>query len=797
VPEVRRQHRIFHGRAPRAARLVWIALRSVPLFLPALFAGPALAQPAEPAVPDAVVPALPPSEAPAEASGATESTSSDSKDSADVTGVPAEISPPQLPPTAFPYPAGASGPGRVLLELVIEKDGTLRSASVASGVEPFASAALETVRSVHFEPARRAGQPVVARIFLEIRYTPPMDAPLEPAEPRSAGPGPAPVEPVSVQVLGVAEPGALGLSSSDVRILPGAFGDPFRAVSVLPGIAPLVTGLPVFYVRGSPPGNLGFFIDGIRVPLLFHAFLGPAVVHPRLLERTTLYAGGYPARLGRFAGGIVSADLSQPRGEFNGEWSARLIDAGLYLDVPFAEGRGNLIAAGRYSFTALLISLLSDARLDYWDYQVLASYDLTPRDRLSIFSFGAYDFVGSRRTPEPNQQTTVGDGDSAVLFHRLDLRYDHRYSQATRLRVAGTLGVDTTRGAQGRVRDRMAALRLELESRLGPRALLRAGASAGADAYDLKLDPNTEHFLDVVELFPGRTDSVAGGYADLVLDVARGVTVTPGLRLDRYASKGNTAFGISPRLSASFRIRDDLTIEQQIGIADQPPSFVPGVPGVAVAGLPGGLQRSLQTSAGVRAELPASIQARATVFQNAYFDLSDPIGQTQDLDLDADEAKIRSLGHAYGLELLMQRPLSGRWGGMLSYTLSRSTRAHDRVETLSGYDRTHVLNLAASYDLGRHFLVGAQGVFYSGVPGSRTLGEYRVFDRSRAPPFVRADVRLEKRFLLDSGKWWAITAEVMNATLSREVLRRPCSRTCKNDYVGPIVLPLVGMSGQF
>ena len=737
------------------------------------------------------MPALPELGTPAAAPLATDSTSAEPAPNA-------EISPPQMPLTPFPYPAGASGPGRVLLELVIEKDGTLRSASVASGVEPFASAALETVRSVRFEPASRAGQPVAARIFVEIKYTPPLDAPLEaPPESVAQQPAAAPVEPVSVQVLGVSEPGAVGLSSSDVRILPGAFGDPFRAVAVLPGVAPLVTGLPLFYVRGSPPGNLGFYVDDIRVPLLFHAFLGPAVVHPRLLERTTLYAGGYPASLGRFAGGIISADLSQPRGEFNGEWSLRLIDAGAYVDVPFADGKGNLIAAGRYSFTALLISLLSNARLDYWDYQALASYELTPRDRVSVFSFGAYDFVGSRRTPQPDQQNTVGDGDSAVLFHRLDLRYDHRYSEATRLRVAGTLGVDTTRGAQGRVRDRMAGLRLELESRLGERALLRAGASGGADAYDLKLDPNTEHFLDVVELFPGRTDSVAGAYADVVLGVARGVTVTPGLRLDRYTSKGHSALGISPRLSASFRVYRNLTIEQELGIADQPPSFVPGVPGVAVAGLPGGLQRSLQSSAGVRTELPGSIQARATLFQNAFFQLTDPIGQTQDLNLDAAEAKIRSLGHAYGLELLLQRPLIGRWGGMLSYTLSRSTRAHDRVETLSGYDRTHVLNVSGSYDLGHHFLAGAQGVFYSGVPGSRTVGEYRVFDQSRAPPFVRADVRLEKRFIFDSGKWWAVTAEVMNASLSREVLRRPCTRTCKNDYVGPIVLPLLGMSGQF
>lgn len=694
------------------------------------------------------------------------------------------------------YPPGARGTARVLLELVIERDGSVRSAQVAFGLEPFARAALAAARAFRFEPARREGQPVPARIRFEVEYTPPPIVPLpapavglEPSAPPSA-------RVLRVQVLGEVTPGAVSLSSGEARILPGAFGDPFRAVAVLPGIAPLVTGLPVFYVRGSPPGNVGFFLDGVRVPLLFHAFLGPAVVHPRLLERTELYAGGYPASLGRFAGGIVTTDLSEPRGEFNGEWSVRLLDAGLFLDVPFAGGKGNLIAAGRYSYTALLLSLLSSAKLDYWDYQVLASYDLSPRDRLSLFSFGAYDFAGGKE-PDPTQQSTVGDGDSALLFHRLDLRYDHRYSESTRLRAAATLGVDETRGAQGRVRDRLGGARLELSSRLGQSMRLRAGADLGSDTYNLKLDPNTEHFLQVIELFPGRTDLVLGGYADLTFDVAPGVTLTPGLRIDRYSSQSRSALGVSPRLSASFRVARDVTIEHAIGLADQPPSFVSGVPGVAVAGLPGGLQRSLQSSAGVRAELPGSFQGRATLFQNIFFQLTDPFGQTQDLVLDVEEARIRSLGRAYGLELLLQRPLTRRWGALVSYTLSRSTRSHDRVHTLSGYDRTHVLNAGSSYELGAHFLASGQAVLYSGVPGSRNFGQRRLFDSPRAPPFFRIDLRLEKRFLLDSGRYWSVVAELMNATLSREVLRRPCEASCKNDYVGPIFLPSLGASGRF
>jgi hypothetical protein len=218
---------------------------------------------------------------------------------------------------------------------------------------------------------------------------------------------------------------------------------------------------------------------------------------------------------------------------------------------------------------------------------------------------------------------------------------------------------------------------------------------------------------------------------------------------------------------------------------------------VAVAGLPGGLQRSVQTSAGVRVELPDSITASTTLYNNVFFSLTDPFGQTQDLDLDADEAEVRSVGRAVGLELSLRRPFLDGFGGSLSYTLSRSTRSYERVRTLAGYDRPHVLNVGGSLDLGRRWIAGARGVFYSGVPGSRALGERRVFDRDRARPFLRIDLRLEKRFVSSPTAWWAVVAEVMNASLSSEVVRRPCDPECRDDEVGPIVLPSLGVLGQF
>src|SRR5690606_19813385 len=128
----------------------------------------------------------------------------------------------------------------------------------------------------------------------------------------ATAPAPAPA-PLEVPVLGARrEPRAQTLTRAEVRQLPGAFGDPFRASEALPGVTPLASGVPFFYVRGAPPGNVGYYLDGIRLPLLYHVGLGPSVVHPALISRVDLYPGAYPTRYGRFSGGVVAGEVAAP-----------------------------------------------------------------------------------------------------------------------------------------------------------------------------------------------------------------------------------------------------------------------------------------------------------------------------------------------------------------------------------------------------------------------------------------------------------------------------------------------------
>jgi hypothetical protein len=710
-----------------------------------------------------------------------------------------QVIPPRALRTQVDYPAGAHGDARVLLELVVLPDGSVEGASVVWGEAPFAEAARTASNEWLFEPARRDGVAVTAKIRFEVRYS---ENKVEPASqgsttPISAPPQTGPEAPsgvIEVTVQGDVPPGVSSYSRAEAREVPGSFGDPTRVLEVIPGVTPVVSGMPLFFIRGAPPGNVGFFIDGIRVPLLYHALLGPSVLQPALIEKVDLYPGAYPARYGRFAGAIVDMSLAPIDDEFHAEAEVRLYDTGAFVSTPFADGRGRVMAGGRYSYTGLILSLLTQANLEYWDYNSLVSYDLNRHDTVSGFAFGSYE-----RFKDAGSSQSFG-----TEFHRVDLRYDRKLSSKGTLRLALTVGSDRTRArgdesaSESIVDSESIGVRSEVRKQLSDTLLWRFGTDFQAEHFDMKVNPLSNESDDVRRLFPPRTDYVAGAYTDFVWDPLPWISVTRGVRADIYHSGSASVVGFDPRISARFKITPDVSVIHTFGVAHQAPNYVPNVPALAVAGLPGGLQESIQSSAGVELKLPEHITGSATVFQNAYFKLSDPFGLSQSFALDADVAEQRSIASARGLELQLKRPLTKRLGGLIAYTLSRTTRSYGAVESVSAYDRPHVLNVAVAYDLGKRWRFGTKGVFYSGVPGSRAVTGARVFDRERGRPFYRIDLRIEKRFRLADRGWWGPVFELMNASFSSEVIRKQCGdEGCDETTVGPIPLPSLGVEAQY
>lgn len=676
----------------------------------------------------------------------------------------------------------------VVLELVIGTDGRVLHAAVISGPEPFGARALQRTLEWRFEPASRDGQPQASRIqFLVSFEAQPRDAELHDVDPNNATPASRATRTetlTEVLVLGVPrEPTSTSVTRAEIQNLAGAFGDPLRALEALPGVTPIASGLPLFFIRGAPPGNVGFFIDGIRIPLLYHAFLGPSVLHPAFIDEVTLNAGPMPVRLGRYAGASVEARPVEPRGDFRGEASVRLLDAGGFLEAPLDGGRGYAMAGARYSYAALIASLVNPGlQAEYWDYQLRAGYRITPKDELSLFTFGAYDYVSQG-----------GENEAGTEFHRVDLRYDHSFSDVTKVRVAGTFGRDRTRSSFGFVSDTLALGRVALTHE-GSDWLLRVGSDVSIDTYGLNLDPLVPEPEIYLELFPARTDVSAGAYADVILFRGQAVEVTPGVRVDVYSSLGDVQVGVDPRVFASYKIAPKLRMAHGVGIAHQSPNFMPGVPGAQVGGLAGGLQRSVQAESRLSAELPWEMAGSVAVFLNGTFGMSDPIGLNQSFAIDETSTNDRAFGRAFGVELFLHRPLTRRFGGLLSYTWMTSVRTFDSFKTPPGYDRPHTLNLALTYDLGAGFRASAKLAFSSGIPGRRTTLDGFMFDQSRSSPLYRLDLKLEKRWYLTDSSYLGANAELLNATYSPNVTARVCSpSSCTDQGTTPLILPSIGV----
>jgi TonB-dependent receptor-like protein/TonB-like protein len=723
---------------------------------------------------------------------------------------PATVSavvPPRIdPPPQVAYPEGATGDAEVLLILTIDKEGKVRSAEVETGQEPFATAAKQAAAGWLFQPATRDGAPVAAKIrfaatFQGEKTTP---APPEPEPPapvvgplpgNKAAPPKAPPPKAPIEILIRADklpPSVTSLSRAEVRQLPGTFGDPFRAIEVLPGVTPIVSGLPFFYIRGAPPGNVGYYLDGVRVPYLFHVAVGPSIVNPAMVERVDLYSGGYPAQFGRYAGAIVSAELAAPRDDFHGEGNLRVFDAGAMVESGFGDGRGTALVGGRYSYTGALFSLISpNTRLDYRDYQARITWNLTPRDQIGLFAFGAYDLLAD----ETNKVETILFG---AEFYRFDLRYDHRFAGGGHLRWASTGGFDQTRAAAGNQnsRDIPVGTRVELTRPLTANLELRAGIDAQFDSYNADpvryVDEDNPQVKATAALFAPRTDAAITARADVVWKLGRRLEVTPGLRFDLFRAGAESAVSADGRLALRADVTDKIRLTHAIGIAHQPPSFVIPLPGVSVGSLAAGLQTSVQSSAGIEVDLPDATTASVSLFDNVFLNMSDTLGVAPPRN--ATRSEPRSLGSAYGLEVYVRRRLTRRLGGFISYTLSRSTRSEANLTFPSAFDRTHVLNLAAAFDIGRGWRAGARFTFYTGAPtiiGQATAAATgdESAAKERDPAFYRIDLRLEKRWTLQKARWISFVAEMLNTTLHKEIV--------SGRSIGPISIPSLGLEGGF
>jgi TonB family protein len=748
-----------------------------------------------------------------------------------------EVVPPKAIETLTPTaPPGTTLAPSVIVDLVVSKAGDVTSAEVVSGDESLTATVVTAVLAWRFEPALRDGVPVAAkiRVRVELRLpesepkTPPagtLPPPKSPPPEQSGSAVSPPPKPTSEAVEEVRVRGARPLAphveliAAEIREMPGAFGDAFRAIEALPGVTPILSGIPYFVIRGAPPGNTGFFLDGIRVPSLFHFAIGEAVIHPALVESVNLYSGAYPARFGRFAGGILSGETVPPSDKLHGEAAVRVIDAGALVETPFANGRGDALVSGRVGYPGLLLPIFDpNVGLQYYDYQARASYRIGDRSEVRVFGFGSYDSLTARDNDKGPLLPIL-----AIEFERVAARYSERLGDTGEVRIEATVGHDRTASGNSppiTLVSESYSIKSELTTRPSETLTVNGGVDAVFEPYRFNFGGTTLKnpfggALLGAFLPTAQNDFTTGVWGDLGAKLSRRVDAEIGLRGDLFTAtypgqsdldpttRARQVPALDPRLTIRYKLTRALKWISAIGMAHQPSNIPLPVPALSFSQLARGLQTAYQASEGVEAKLPWGFTGTATLFGNDFTGLAQLSNNCPNFAPPSCAATTVP-GRSYGLEILLRRSLTERLTGWLSYTLSRSEREYFDGETgrwgeqLSEYDRPQVANLIIAYDLGAHWRAGARLVAYAGSPYATNSIDGT--PNARTPPFFRLDLRLEKRWITPWGHI-SFIAEWLNALLQKEQFGLTCAdggtSNCTPALIGPITVPSVGVEAAF
>jgi hypothetical protein len=614
------------------------------------------------------------------------------------------------------------------------------------------------------------------------------------------------------------------LRDEELYQLPGSLGDPFRVVGSLPGVGTPLPGLPYYVVRGASPGMNGFFIDGIRVPQLFHFLIGGGVVHPRIIDRLDFYPGAYDASFGRYAGGIVDSGTRPARGDarLHGEAEVRLYDISALVETRLPHDV-RILASGHYGYPGPLIRLFDPrVNVNYGDYQFRLDWR-----GLTVQALGSVDEVSiALREPASNpSQPQDGRNSYAQIFHRVQLRYQQRRGRLeTDVALGG--GMDRTRIFGGQGVEKL-AVNTRATLRLSLRWLrLQAGVDAELSQFraeNFRVGDGRAAPDQVGDLATPRVGVVASGYLQgtFILDslVHRPLRITLGGRIDAYHTSRVTLLGLDPRLQVRWEPTGWLAFNVGVGLYQQPPSFPIPLPGVDTYALQLGLQRAWQGALGIRVKLPQDFSVETTAFVQRFFNINEVVADLSTFSCTSPPPESLSGalaaitrqvdGQSMGLEFLLRRQ-AGRVTGWVSYTLSRAERAFSCGLRPSDFDQRHILNVVVQVRLPRRFVLGGRFYLGTGRPYTRleidsgTLQiEAPLRNNARLPDFFQFDVRLDREWLF---RRWALSAflEVANATYSQSVLfiRYPQEagliRYDRPELVGfRFILPSLGVRARF
>jgi hypothetical protein len=576
------------------------------------------------------------------------------------------------------------------------------------------------------------------------------------------------------------------IGSADIEELRSTLTeDPMRAVQTLAGVGGSDDYRSDFSIRAAPFGHLSVTLDGIPSSLLVHTVHRArdtgslAMLNSDVLEGASVLFGSYPQRYGNRTGSQVDFRMregSRARQQYRVAVSA--IAASAVAEGPLGHARrGSWLVTGRKSYIDWLIHRIdpeTTGTFSFADTQAKAVYDLSPR----------HTVTGTLVAGRSRWDEGTGDGD----LNFLDIGLNNAVMSAVTLRsTVGRAAVVTQQvyGVFNHYRNEISTaqpLTVGSERDLSYRATAVVpgphGSTIESGVHLQWLHGSLEEYryFGNGERFSGsgaERRTRQGAYASMRLQPHHALTITPGIRVDRFGTSDETL--ASPWLQAELGLPGRFLIAGGGGIYRQSPDLLQAS---NPFGDPVHAERARHLDLGIGQAIGAW-RWQATVFdrdedgmiflENQEDRLIDgePSGpQGPPLYANALDGSVR------GVELTLTRRVPNGLSGWIGYAYADSDYTHRITgETWpSDVEQRHSVTAYGNYRLSDRTSVSARFRAASNVP---IVGYYRHIgdlvalgderNRVRLSDYVRLDLRANRTFDVRHGRA-TLFVEVLNAT---------------------------------
>ncbi|MBN2693136.1 TonB family protein [bacterium] len=586
--------------------------------------------------------------------------------------------------------------------------------------------------------------------------------------------------------------------------VPGTSGDAIKVVQNLPGVSRAGGLSGQIIIRGSSNRESEIFIDGFRVPLLYHFGGLTSVYNSELLQDVSYFPGGYSVKYGRSLGGIIDVKTKdvitkKDNKNIHGFVDIDLIDTSAMVEIPIDDDSGVAVAFRRSYIDTVLPAILPDSVSDivvalpvYYDWQLQYNNQFTKKDKFTFALYGSHDnfelYLG-KPTGDPNIEGAFG---FTTYFSTIKSSWEHKFSKNLVSDLSVGLQYSSNDIFLGSLLDfNISAwtilLRENLEYKLNSNITFNFGVDSIAQFYKADVlapkfssaEQNSAEFEPIGSYEKERQIEEGSTIYPAIYIEAIGTfgkfKAVPGVRFDYF--QNSEQITVDPRLGVFYTLTDDWLLKGSAGVfhmpasIEQTDSFV-GNPDTEA-------QYSIQYSLGAEYRFNDDITTSIEFFYNDQRDLIVSSDEKVVIDGEVTSEMVNNdgKGRAYGMELFIRHNLSKRFFGWISYTLMRAERKEHPWEDweLFRFDQTHILTILGSYKLPYGFEVGARLRYVTGSPETPITGS--VFDSDNATyspiygealskrnePFFQLDIRIDKTWQF---KLWTLTAylDVQNVT---------------------------------